>query len=335
MSSAPLPEVGRGATGEMHPMARIVFMGTPEAAVPSMRAVAGAPGARLVGVFTQTDKPVGRGRRPQPSPVKAAAGTLGIPVLTPAKSGDAQAMAALEDWRPEMIVVCAYGRILPRRVLERPPLGCYNLHFSLLPRWRGASPVQAAILAGDRSTGVSLQRMVRALDAGAVAAESEPEPIGPGDTAETLTARLAEISAALIRVRLPALLEGNPSLREQDAEAVTHCGIIRKEHGAVRWAEQSAADIERMVRAYTPWPRCFGFLAGRRLGLVKLEPAEPPGESPTAPGTLHADGRVPAREGWVRLLEVKPEGKGAMPFAAFKNGNPQAVGETIRPEHKA
>jgi methionyl-tRNA formyltransferase len=318
-------------------MPSIVFMGTPEWAVPSLRAVADFPGAALVGVFSQAAKPAGRHRQVRPSAIQAAAESLGVPVVTPTKAGDAGAMAALDAWRPDLIVVCAYGRILPTRVLDHPPLGCFNLHFSLLPRWRGASPVQAAILAGDPVTGVSLQRMVRELDAGAIAAETAPMPIAPEDTAETLGLRLADASARLIGETLPVLLAGNPPLRGQDPASVTHCGIVPKQAGAVHWDRDDAARIARQHRAYTPWPGCYGFLAGKRLEFTRMEAGEPPPDIRAAaqdaePGTLLAGGWVPARDGFVRLVEVKPEGKRAMPLADFLRGQPRAVGQRITPE---
>jgi methionyl-tRNA formyltransferase len=318
-------------------MPPLVFMGTPEWAVPSLRAVAAYPGARLAGVFSQAPKPAGRNRQVRPSPVHQAALELGVPVITPAKAGDPEAMAALEAWRPALIVVCAYGRILPSRVLEHPALGCYNLHFSRLPRWRGASPVQAAILAGDPTTGVSLQRMVKELDAGAIAAETPPLPVAPHDTAETLGARLAEAAATLIAANLTALLAREPPLREQDPALVTHCGIITKQAGAVHWADEDAARIARMLRAYTPWPGCYGFVNGKRIEFTRLEAAEPPSEvraqaRDAAPGTLLPGGWVPARAGCVRLIEVKPEGKRAMPFADFLRGQPQVLGCVVTPE---
>ena len=316
-------------------MPRIVFMGTPQVAVPSLEALAAHPAADIVGVFSQTAKPVGRHRQPRPSPVQQAAERLGIAVATPEKAGNPEAMASLDEWRPDLIVVCAYGRILPTRVLERPPLGPYNLHFSLLPRWRGASPVQAAILAGDATTGVSLQRMVMELDAGAIAAETGPLPIHPGDTAETLAARLAEAAAGLIAEALPRLLAGDPALEEQDPAGVTTCGIIRKEQGAVHWERDDAAQIERQWRAYTPWPGSYGFLGGKRLELIRMEGGTPPAallEPEPQPGTLLRDGWVAAREGFLRLVEVKPEGKRAMAIRDFLNGQPQALGMRLMPE---
>ena len=317
-------------------MPALVFMGTPEWAVPSLRAVAAYPGARLVGVFTQAAKPAGRHRQLRPSAVRAAAEALGVPVAAPAKAGDPEAMAALDAWRPDLIVVCAYGRILPTRVLEHPALGCFNLHFSLLPRWRGASPVQAALLAGDAVTGVTLQRMVKELDAGAVAAETPPLPITPGDTAGSLGARLAEAAARLIAEALPVLLTSQPTLREQDPAAVTHCGIIPKQAGAVHWARDDAARIDRQFRAYTPWPGCYGFLGGRRIEFTRLEAAAagtlPQEWHGAPPGTLLPGGWVPARAGHVRLIEVKPEGKRAMALDDFLRGQPHALGQRITPE---
>jgi methionyl-tRNA formyltransferase len=318
-------------------MPPIVFMGTPEWAVPSLRAVARHPEARLVGVFTQAAKPAGRGRRVRPTPVQSAAEALGVPTVAPEKAGDPEAMAALAAWRPALIVVCAYGRILPARVLEHPPLGCYNLHFSLLPRWRGASPVQAALLAGDETTGVSLQRMVRALDAGAIAAETPPMPIAPGDTAGTLGERLAGAAARLIAGALPMLLRGDPPLREQDPAAVTLCRILRKEDGAIHWERDDADHIRRQWRAYMPWPGSYGFLGKRRIEFTRLEVGEltaaPHERWPAAaPGTLLPEGWVPAREGFVRLLEVKPEGRRAMAFADFLRGQPRVLGMRLTAE---
>ena len=318
-------------------MRHIVFMGTPESALASLKAVAEHPGSRLAGVFSQVDKPVGRGRRMGKSPVRLAAEELGVPVITPAKSGDPEAMAALQRWRPDLIVVCAYGRILPRRVLDLPPLGCYNLHFSLLPRWRGASPVQAAILAGDEFTGVSLQRMVFELDAGAIVAESDPVKIGSNETATTLAECLAEVSARLIADSLAEIFGGHAPLRQQDIARITTCGVIRKEQGSVDWSTESAIEIERKHRAYTPWPGCYSYLGTRRLGLTRMELTDAPrigassGESAPVSGTIGRDGIVPAKLGWLRLLEVQPEGKKAMPFSAFRNGNPWAIGGHLTP----
>jgi methionyl-tRNA formyltransferase len=314
-------------------MVPVVFMGSPPAAVPSLRALAEAAprhGARVAAVFSQPDRPVGRHRTPQPCAVKSAAEALGIAVHTPVLLQGPAGERALRDARPALVIVCAYGHILPRALLELPPLGCYNLHFSLLPRWRGASPVQAAILAGDGQTGVSLQRMAVELDAGEIAARSAPVTIAPDDTAESLALRLADVAASLVAEALPRLLARELPLTPQDPAGVTLCRTLRKEDGAVDWEAETAAAIERKVRAYTPWPGCHGFLAGKRLGLVRVALAPPPPQAAGAPpGTILPGGVVATRAGGLRLLEVKPEGKGAMPWAAFVNGTPAAIGARL------
>ncbi|MCZ6556757.1 MAG: methionyl-tRNA formyltransferase [SAR324 cluster bacterium] len=318
----------------MHPA---VFMGSPEFALPSLRALASHSACRITGVFTQPDRPFGRGRKARPSPVRAEAEALDLPVFTPERIGGEEGLALLTEAAPEIVIVCAYGQIFPERVLSLPPGGAYNLHFSLLPRWRGASPVQAAILAGDRETGVSMQRIVRELDAGPVVVESTPLPISAQDTAQSLGERLAEASGRLLASALPLLLEGNPPLLEQEPSLVTHCRTIPKAAGAVDWQVESARMIERKIRAYTPWPGCFTYLGGRRLGLVRLELAGAPDQVAAGgepPGTLLPGGLVRSQAGYVRLLEVKPEGRGAMPLQAFLNGAPDALGRILsaRPE---
>lgn len=317
--------------------ARVVFMGSPAWAVPSLDALARAApalGAEIVGVFSQPDKPAGRRRSLQACPVKTAAGVLGLPVFTPARIRAAEAQGELRRLAPDLIVVCAYGQIFPRAMLDLPPLGCYNLHFSRLPRWRGASPIQAAILAGDATTGVCLQRMVEALDAGPLAAQSAPVAIGPDDTAGTLGARLAGVSAALLRDALPRLLTGSVVLTPQDAAGVTTCRTLRKEDGAVDFATESARQLERRVRAYQPWPGCHCFLGARRIGLAGVEVADDaPGEPPTAspPGVILPGGRVATAAGFIRLRRVTPEGKAPMTWEAFAHGNPQALGAKLTP----
>jgi methionyl-tRNA formyltransferase len=314
-------------------MVKTVFLGSPAIALPSLRVLAEAPEVALVGVVAQPARPAGRRRRPQPCPVAQEAARRGLPLLTPERIGEEATLAVLRDWGTELAIVCAYGQIFPAALLELPRLGCYNLHFSLLPRWRGASPVQAALLAGDATTGVSLQRMAPALDAGDLVAETPPFPIRPDDTAASLGGRLAEAGAALLGASLGLLAGGDPPLRPQHPAGVTRCRLIRKEAGAVDFAAETAGAIERKCRAFTPWPGCYAFLGSRRLELVRLTTAEaPPGEKAKAvPGTLAADGRVPAREGWLRLEEVKPEGKVAMSWAAFRNGRPEAVGARLTP----
>ena len=315
---------------------KTVFLGSPAAAIPSLHALAGHGGIDLVGVAAQPDLPAGRGRRLRACPVKDAAQALGLPVFTPARIGDPEAMAQLQEWGIELAVVCAYGQIFPQRVLTLPGLGCFNLHFSLLPRWRGASPVQAAILAGDEETGVSLQKMVRELDAGDIVAVSGPRPIRPEDTAETLGAALAEDAAGLLGRALPLLTGGHPPLAPQDSSRATFCRIIKKSDGAADFLAETAEDIQRKCRAYTPWPACHAFLGGKRLVLLEVRVETPEilnGESGKnhPPGVVAEGGLIAAREGVLRLLRVKPEGKNAMDWRDFQHGNPGAVGATLMP----
>ena len=235
-----------------------------------------------------------------------------------------------------MAIVCAYGQIFPAPVLALPALGCFNLHFSLLPRWRGASPVQAAILSGDDSTGVSLQKMVRELDAGDIVAASAPRPIRGEDTAETLGAALAEDAARLLGDSVALLTGGQPPLAPQDPNQATLCRIIRKNDGAVDFLAESAEEIQRKCRAYTPWPGCYVFSGGKRLALleVRVEAQEllgkEAGGSPSQ-GVVSDGGLVPARDSVLRLLRVRPEGKNAMAWRDFQHGNPNAVGAALTP----
>lgn len=306
-------------------MKRLVFMGTPEWALPSLEALI-ASGHPVVGVWTQPDRPVGRKQVPTPSPVKAWAQKQGLPVWTPERAGAPDSLEALQELTPDLILVCAYGQLLPQALLDLPPCGCFNLHFSLLPRWRGASPVQAALAAGDTETGVSLQQMVLKLDAGPLVAEQR-EPIAPEDTSETLGTRLATLGGRLVADTLPALLNQTAVAVPQDPAQVTFCRIIRKEQGQVLWEEDTARQVERRLRAYTPWPGCFSFGPdGKRLQLVEVEVTEaqrPPGE--IGPGF-----EVGTAEGALRLLKVRPEGKGEMAASAFLNGRPDWVGQKMQ-----
>ena len=319
-------------------MIQAVFMGSPEIAVPSLRVLADHQGVAIRGVFAQPDRPAGRGRKTQPCAVRAAADELGLAVYTPERVRETEALATLEKLAPDLIIVCAYGQILPRPLLDLPPLGCFNLHFSLLPRWRGASPVQAAILAGDRKTGVSLQRMVMELDAGPLVAYSPPVPLDAGETSQSLSEKLALVSADLLRQTLPILMEGNPPQREQDARAVTHCRIIPKSAGEIHWAQESALEIERKTRAYSPWPGCFSRIGGKRLGILGVDlcgDAESAQLPEGKPGVLLAEGVVWTKAGALRLNAVKPEGKGAMDLKAFLNGQPHLIGEPFTDTRQA
>lgn len=297
--------------------ARVAFFGSPEFAVPSLRALAAA-GFDIALVVTQPDRPTGRGGKVMPPPVKRVANELGLRVEQPASVRDAAFRELLAAVGPDAGVVAAYGKILPQPVLDVPRRGFVNVHASLLPRWRGASPVTAAILAGDTITGVSIMEMVLKMDAGPVISRVE-EPIRPDDTTGSLEARLAELGAReLVRV-LPAWLEGKLTATPQDEAAATTCGLIHKEDGHLR-AAMTAAEAERAMRAYDPWPGAFVLYRGAPLRCWRGRVVD----GPTAPpGTLALLGGEPAvrfADGWVVLAEVQRPGGRRVPGKAFVAG---------------
>ena len=306
-------------------------MGTPEWAIPSLQAVLDS-GSEISAVFTQPDRRVGRKRVLTTSSIKQFAQNQKLPVHTPEKAGSPETLELVRSLTPEIIMVCAYGQILPQSFLDIPRIGCFNLHFSLLPKLRGASPVQAAIASGLETTGVSLQKIVLKLDAGPMVAASKPETIRPDDTTPSLGSRLAEIGGQLIRKTLPKLLAENFSATEQNEDEATYCRIIKKDEGRVRWTEETAREIERKLRAFTPWPGIFTFYSisrknenKRRIQLTKVEVVNESFES----GKVYPELIVGTRTGGLRILRLKPEGKQEMDADSFLRGNPQIVGTVL------
>ncbi|MBC8260009.1 MAG: methionyl-tRNA formyltransferase [SAR324 cluster bacterium] len=307
-------------------------MGTPEWAIPSLEAVLEC-GTEISAVFTQPDRPVGRKRILTPSALKKFALAQKLTVFTPEKAGSKESLELVCSLNPDVILVCAYGQILPQSFLDIPKVGCFNLHFSFLPKLRGASPVQAAIASGFKTTGVSLQKMVLRLDAGPLVAASKPEIIHPNDTTLLLGSRLAETGKQLIRDTLPKLLAENFTSSEQNEEEASFCRIIKKEEGHVHWQEEAAVGIERKLRAFEPWPGIFSFynLSGnsenkRRLQLTKVEVVNGDFES----GKVYPELIVGTRTGGLQILRLKPEGKQEMDAVSFLRGNPQIVGTVLR-----
>ena len=241
---------------------RVAFAGTPEFAVPALRALADSE-HQLVGVLTQPDRPRGRGQVNAPGPVKVLALSLGLSVAQPHELGSAGALAELTAWRPEVLVVVAYGLILPRPVLGLPRLGCVNIHGSLLPRWRGAAPVQRALLAGDAVTGVTIMQMDAGLDTGPVLLQRSV-PIGAHATSGELHAELATLGAAALLEALGALASGRAQPRPQSAAGVTYAAKIAKSEALIDWSAD-AVQIERQVRAFNPWPVAETRFAGEQL----------------------------------------------------------------------
>lgn len=311
---------------------RILFMGTPEFAVPSLRALhehGEQLGWSVTAVATQPDRPAGRGKRLVASPVKQVALELGLPVLQFAKlRNQPDAVASLEALALDLLVVAAYGLILPRNVLGIPRFGAINVHASLLPAYRGASPIAAAILDGLHETGVSIMLMDEGMDTGPVLAQAR-QPIRADDTTATLSTRLAEQGAALLVDTLPAWIEGDvaPIAQEELPGEPSVCYTIKKDAGQIDW-RQPAASIERMTRAYTPWPSAFTTWRGDVFKIWRANVA--PGN--VDPGKVVLTSRGPAvgtGDDLLVLDVVQPAGKRAMDARSFVNGAPDFVGSVL------
>ncbi|MGM0564713.1 MAG: methionyl-tRNA formyltransferase [Pseudomonadota bacterium] len=306
------------------PTHRIVYAGTPDFAVPALRVLCDHPDIEVVAVYTQPDRPAGRGRRMRPSPVKAFARERGLTVHQPERLSSAAEQATLAELEPDLMVVAAYGLLLPKAVLETPRLGCVNLHASLLPRWRGAAPIQRAIEAGDEETGVTLMQMAEGLDTGDMLAKVTT-PIEPRTTGGELHDRLAELAAQLLNQHLEALLAGQLSAEPQCDADSCYARKLDKTEAEIDW-RQSAAQLARRILAFNPWPVAFTHHRGQRLRLWRAEPAESAG--PTEPGTV---GRCD-REGLLvacgkdgqerlRITELQRTGGRAMAAADFANAH--------------
>ena len=307
-------------------MLRIIFMGTPDFAVPALRAL--AEDHQVMAVVTQPDAPAGRGRALAQSAVKHAALELGLPVLQPPSLKQPEAVAELSSLRPDIIFVAAFGQILRRAVLDLPPLGCLNAHASLLPRWRGASPANAAIAAGDSETGVTLMKMDPGLDTGPVIAQRH-ESILPGDTTATLLARLAELGAALARETLPAWASGEIAAVAQDPRLVTTCGLIKKEHGRLDWSRPAAA-LERHIRAMTPWPGATTSWAGKQMRILRARVAESVVDAPAGMVVAMAGGfGVVCGNGTLEIVEAQLEGRKPMSATDLARGQRGLIGAVL------
>lgn len=306
---------------------RVIFMGTPDFAVPTLRALIEA-GHEIAAVYTQPPRAAGRGLGLRASPVQMVAEGAGIMVKTPVGLRDEEAQAAFEELRADAAVVVAYGLILPPKVLSSPRHGCLNLHASLLPRWRGAAPIQRAIMAGDAETGVMVMRMERGLDTGPVCL-SERTSIGPDETAGALHERLAVLGAPLVLDALDALDAGSLACRRQAEEGVTYAAKIEAGDTRIDWSRPAKA-VHDAIRGLSPAPGAwFGLRRGageERVRALRSEIASGAGE----PGTL-LDERftVACGQGAVRLLEMQPGGKRPMSASAYLNGARLPVGSTL------
>ncbi len=302
---------------------RILFMGTPAFAVASLRALVEA-GNDVCAVFSQPDRPVGRHQNTyQPTPVKEYALTQDIPVYQPAKLRDGTALALIRDLAPELVVVAAYGRILPDDIRALPPTGCINVHSSLLPKFRGAAPINWAILAGERETGVTVMDMAHDLDAGDIILQ-EPTPIGPDETAGELYDRLALLGGALVVRAVEQIAQGKAQRRPQDHAKATLAPMLSKELSPMDWTRPAQA-LHDQVRGLLPWPCAVTELDGVRCKVLKT--AMTGERTAKAPGAVvQADKRalkLACGDGGVlELRELQPDGKKAMSATAFLQGHP-------------
>lgn len=307
---------------------KILFMGTPEFAVPSLEALIAA-GHTVCGVFSQPDKPVGRHQNKlQATPVKECALSHGIPVFQPVKLRDGTALAQIKALAPELIVVAAYGRILPQDILDCPPLGCINVHSSLLPKYRGAAPINWAILNGDKETGVTIMHMAAALDAGDIISQVST-PIGPDETAPELTARLAVLGGELLVKTVEALRNGTASRTPQEESAVTLAPMLSKELSPMDWSKNAEA-LHDQVRGLLTWPAAAAEIGGVHCKIFLTSPENGKG----TPGTVLEAGKVGLLVACgggsaLRILELQPDGKKRMPAEAFLAGHPLKPGEIL------
>ena len=318
-------------------MTHLVFMGSPQFAVPTLEAL--ARDHTILAVFTQPDKPAGRGQQLAAVPVKQWAVAQGVPVHQPRSfRKEPQAIDVLRDLRPEVIVVAAYGLILPPAVLDVPPRGCLNVHGSILPRHRGAAPIAAAILAGDAETGITIMKMDAGLDTGPLLSVAR-EPIRPDDTTASLSERLSLIGAQLMAGTLPKYLSGAIAPQPQPEEGATYSPRIDKADAQIDW-RKPAAEIERMVRAYTPWPGAQTMWNGQLVKVLKAE-ISPTGalrrDQGSGPGDQAGlvvksdDGSigVVTGEGMLVLKEIQLAGRKAMKAEDFVRGQPKFVGAVL------
>jgi len=308
--------------------AKIIFMGTPDFAVPTLTALIQSD-YNLVAVVTQPDRPSGRGQRLTPPPVKQVAQAAGLKLLQPPSLKGEATVAELAALEPDLIVVAAFGQILRRNVLTLPLYGCINVHASLLPRWRGAAPVVKAIEAGDTETGITIMQMDEGLDTGPIIAQ-RAIPIRSDHTGGTLTAELAELGAGLLLDVLPLWLAGKIRPQPQNDELATLAPRLKKEEGAIDW-RRPAVEIERQVRAFSPWPGAFtqGLRDQIKIWAVELAPHL---TTTALPGTLFRQERgiyVATGAGALRLVTVQPAGKKVMTSEAMLNGQPDLLNSRL------
>jgi methionyl-tRNA formyltransferase len=307
---------------------RIIFMGTAELSCASLEKLAVDNHVSVLAVVTQPDKPKGRNLKLTPSPVKILAEKLNVPVLQPLKARDEQFISELRGLKPDLMVVVAYGQILPQTILDLPQFGCLNVHTSLLPKYRGAAPIQWAIANGEPETGVTIMKMDVGLDTGPILS-TRRTPILPADDSQILHDRLAQLGAELLVETIPNYVAGKIQPQPQPATGSTYAAKIKKEDGKIDW-NQSATQIWNRLRAFTPWPGAFTFLhAEPKPQLLKILKAEPVGNFGGAGEIISADKTgivVGCGENALRILELQREGCRLLPAEQFLIGHPLKPG---------
>lgn len=308
-------------------MLNIVYMGTPDFAVPALESII-SEGHNVQAVFAQPDKPAGRGYNLRKPPVKICAEKHGIAVYQPEKLRDSDAEAVIKQLNPDIIVVAAYGQILPESILKLPRLGCVNIHASLLPKLRGAAPIQWAIYNGDKVTGITTMKMAKGLDTGDILEQAETE-IGENETADSLHDRLSALGAKIIISTLNKLENGSITPRLQGDE-FTYAPLIKKSMGEIDFSK-TAREIYNMIRAFTPWPSAFTMLNGRRIKIVEAAVSDKTTKMP-AGSVCFTDGAISAACGdgsVIDFLVIQPEGSGKMPVDAFLRGHAVEIGAVL------
>jgi len=306
----------------------VVFFGTPRFAVPTLQLLLDFPHT-VAGVVTQPDRPRGRGQKVTYAPVKELALERNVPVFQPDRLKPPEVAETLRTWRADVAVVAAYGRIIPEHLLTIPRFGMINVHASLLPTYRGAAPVHRAVINGERETGVTIMRVVKELDAGAMFAKVT-RPIGPDETSDVVERDLAELGARLLITIVDQIAAGAAREEEQDASKATYADKLTKEEGLIDWSRPSAV-IHNQVRGLYPWPHAYTFVDRQRLIMLKTRMALREGTPHTAPGTINRIEReaidVATGDGELTIIEVQPEGKRPMPVRDFLAGHRLATGD--------
>jgi len=307
---------------------RIVFMGSPQMAVPTLEQLV-KNGFNVVAVYTQPDRPAGRGQGLAASAVKETALKWSLPIEQPESLKPPEVLARLAEYKPDVIIVCAYGQILTHGVIDLPPKKCMNVHFSLLPKHRGASPVMASILAGDEYTGVSIQIVRMKLDTGPLLA-SAAIPISPTDTTGSLSPRLSIIGAHMLQETLTGWMRDEITPREQDETQASYFGQVKKEEGEIDWTLPTV-EIWRKIRAYQPWPGCYTFWKGKQLKITEALPISVGG--PGTPGQVIDLGNneigITTGGGVLKVTGLQYEGKRAMHAKAFVQGQRDFTGTKL------